>query len=37
MFEMGSTVVMLFECPKNSQIVPKEGEKILMGQKITTY
>lgn len=37
MFQMGSTIVMLFECPKNCSIVPKEGEKLLMGQKITAY
>ena len=22
MFEMGSTIVMLFECPKNSKVIP---------------
>ena len=36
MFEMGSTIVMLFECPKTTQIVAKEGEKLLLGQKLTT-
>jgi phosphatidylserine decarboxylase len=35
MFEMGSTIVMLFECPINSQVLVKEGDKVKMGQKIT--
>ena len=35
MFEMGSTIVMLFECPQDCQVVPQPGEKLLMGQKIT--
>ena len=37
MFEMGSTIVMLFECPKNCHVLPKPGEKLLMGQKITIH
>ena len=35
MFEMGSTIVMLFECPKQSTVVPQPGDKLLMGQRIT--
>ena len=31
MFEMGSTIVMLFECPKTTKIIPQEGEKLQMG------
>ena len=36
MFEMGSTIVMIFECPKDVEVLPKEGEKLLMGQRITS-
>mmetsp|Transcript_37568 Transcript_37568/g.49437 ORF Transcript_37568/g.49437 Transcript_37568/m.49437 type:complete len:125 (-) Transcript_37568:43-417(-) len=35
MFEMGSTIVMLFECSKGTEVLPKPGEKLLMGQRIT--
>lgn len=35
MFEMGSTIVLLFECPKETQVVPQPGEKVFMGQKLT--
>lgn len=31
MFEMGSTIVMLFECPINSEVLVKEGDKVRMG------
>ena len=31
MFEMGSTIVMLFECPINTEILVKDGEKVMMG------
>ena len=34
MFEMGSTIALLFECPKDYRIVPKEGEKVLLGQPL---
>jgi hypothetical protein len=34
MFEMGSTIALLFECPPDSQFRFKEGEKLVMGQEI---
>ena len=34
MFEMGSTVALVFECPKNYQIVKKEGEKVFLGESL---
>lgn len=32
MFKMGSTVALVFECPKNYQIIKKEGEKVFLGE-----
>jgi Phosphatidylserine decarboxylase len=34
MFEMGSTVAIIFECPKNYQISRKEGEKVFLGESL---
>jgi len=36
MFEMGSTIVMLFECPKSTQISKAPGEKIKLGESLFT-
>ena len=35
MFQMGSTIVMMFECPKETSVLVQEGEKLKMGQRIT--
>jgi len=34
MFEMGSTIALLFECPQGYEFRFKEGEKLAMGQEI---
>ncbi|CDW77311.1 phosphatidylserine decarboxylase [Stylonychia lemnae] len=34
MFEMGSTVGMIFECPKDYVLNLKEGQKVVLGQEI---
>ena len=34
MFEMGSTIALIFECPQNYEFSFKEGEKLVMGQEI---
>jgi phosphatidylserine decarboxylase len=31
MFEMGSTIVLMFECPESTKFTVKEGEKLRMG------
>jgi phosphatidylserine decarboxylase len=31
MFEMGSTIVMMFECPESTTFTVKEGDKLLLG------
>jgi phosphatidylserine decarboxylase len=34
MFEMGSTVVLIFECDNDAEFKVKEGEKVYLGQNI---
>ena len=34
MFEMGSTVVLLFECPENVKISLSPGDKVRLGQPL---
>ena len=34
MFQMGSTIVMLFECPKDTQISRKPGDKVKLGENL---
>lgn len=34
MFEMGSTIALILECPPDYQFQFKEGEKLKMGQEI---
>ena len=34
MFEMGSTVVMLFECPKDTKIAKEFGDKVKLGDNL---
>eukprot|EP00347_Sterkiella_histriomuscorum_P005657 403355758 len=34
MFEMGSTVAMIFECPQDYELNLKSGEKVILGQEI---
>ena len=34
MFEMGSTVVMLFECPKDTKIIKEFGDKVKLGDNL---
>jgi phosphatidylserine decarboxylase len=36
MFEMGSTIVLIFEAPENSELLIKEGMKLKLGQEIVT-
>ena len=35
MFEMGSSIVLLFECPKEMEIVKQEGDVVKYGEKIS--
>ena len=35
MFNMGSTIVLVFECPKDMKIKKKEYEDMQMGEPIT--
>ena len=34
MFDMGSTIALIFECPPDYHIALKEGDKVMMGQKL---
>ena len=34
MFEMGSTVALIFECPKDYQIELKDGDPVKLGDKL---
>ncbi len=34
MFEMGSTIALIVECPQDYEFKFKEGEKLKMGQEI---
>ena len=33
-FEMGSTVAVIFECPRNYQILKREGDRIKLGESL---
>jgi len=35
-FEMGSTVVLIFEAPEETQLHISEGQKLKLGQEIVT-
>ena len=35
MFEMGSSIVLLFECPKSMEVTKKEGDAVKYGEQIT--
>merc|ERR1712032_572939 len=35
MFEMGSSIVLLFECPKEMQMVKQEGDAVKYGERIS--
>ena len=35
MFEMGSSIVLLFECPKEMEIVKREGDTVKYGERIS--
>lgn len=35
MFQMGSTIALLFECPESTQFTVGPGDKLRMGQKLT--
>ena len=35
MFEMGSSIVLLFECPKEMDIVKKEGDAVKCGERMS--
>ena len=34
MFQMGSTIVMLFECPKDTEIKKQPGDKVMLGESL---
>lgn len=34
MFQMGSTIALLFECPNEYHIVGQPGDKVMMGQEL---
>lgn len=34
MFEMGSTIVLILECPPDYEFKFKEGERVALGQEI---
>lgn len=34
MFEMGSTIVLLFECPHDTTITKQSGEKVRLGDPL---
>ena len=34
MFEMGSTIALILECPPDYEFKFKEGEKVMLGQEI---
>jgi phosphatidylserine decarboxylase len=34
LFEMGSTIVMLFECPKDTKISKRPGDKVRLGDNL---
>lgn len=33
-FEMGSTVAVIFECPRDYQILKREGQRIKLGESL---
>jgi phosphatidylserine decarboxylase len=35
-FEMGSTIVLIFEGPQDTQLHVREGQKLRMGEEIVT-
>ncbi len=35
MFRMGSTIVMLFECPRDTQVLKQPGDLVLLGEALT--
>lgn len=35
-FEMGSTIVLIWESPINTRVHVAEGEKLVLGQKLVT-
>lgn len=34
MFQMGSTIVMLFECPKDTKVCKEPGDKVKLGDNL---
>jgi len=34
MFQMGSTIVLLFECPKDTKISKSPGDKVRLGDNL---
>ena len=35
LFEMGSSIVLLFECPKEMEVVKKEGDFVKYGERLS--
>lgn len=36
MFKMGSTIALVFECPKDYEIIKQPGDKVQLGQLLLT-
>ena len=36
-FEMGSTIVLIFEADKNTELRVKEGQKLWLGERIVEH
>jgi len=37
MFNMGSTIALIYECPKEYQVVPAEGQAVKMGERLVEF
>ena len=33
-FEMGSTVAVIFECPRDYKILKREGDRVMLGESL---
>ena len=37
MFEMGSTIALIFECPKDYDVLRNPGDKVFLGDRLIDY